>query len=200
MEHRLTSIPRLIIPEYGRTALASAMWVWFTPITMKTLGLLLSAFFILHLGASPSLRAQDSDVSGEPFGKLALEQKAVTVLQHLGEPKSKGENVLMEATGEWVQEWRFPASGLTIMMGSTQENGAKTVWSITADKKCQLATARGIRIASTEAEVMKAYIREYQKEESETGKTFVAGSIYGGVIFGFKKGKVTQIFIGSAAE
>jgi hypothetical protein len=47
---------------------------------------------------------------------------------------------------------------------------------------------------------MKAYIREYQKEESETGKTFVAGSIYGGVIFGFKKGKVTQIFIGSAAE
>ena len=167
---------------------------------MKTLGLFLSALFFFHLGAAPDLRAQDSDVSGEPLGKLALGQKSAAVIQLLGEPKSKGENALMEATGEWVQEWKFPSLGLRLMMGSTEKSGAKTVWSITADPKCKLATARGIQIGSTEAEVKKAYAKEHEKEESQPGETFVAGSIYGGVIFHFKKGKVHQIFIGAAAE
>jgi hypothetical protein len=32
------------------------------------------------------------------------------------------------------------------------------------------------------------------------GKTFVAGSVYGGVIFQFEKGREAEIFIGAAAE
>jgi hypothetical protein len=167
---------------------------------MKTLGLLLFALFFIQIGAASSFGAEDSDVSGEPLGKLALGQKAKAVIADLGEPKSKGENVLMEATGEWIQEWKFPTSGLTLMMGSTQKSGAKTISAIVADTNCKLATARGIKIGSTEAEVKKAYAKEFQKEESEAGRSFVAGSIYGGVIFDFKKGKVSQIFIGAAAE
>ncbi len=38
------------------------------------------------------------------------------------------------------------------------------------------------------------------KRKATPGKTFVAGSIYGGVIFTFDDGKVEQIFIGAAAE
>jgi hypothetical protein len=86
------------------------------------------------------------------------------------------------------------------MMGSGKQGGAKTVWSITADRKCELATARGVRLGSSEAEVKIAYGREFNAEESRAGETFVAGSVYGGVIFEVEKGKVVGIFIGAAAE
>ena len=71
---------------------------------------------------------------------------------------------------------------------------------ITAVAPSKLATARGITIGSTEDAVKKAYGSVRDKENSEAGKTFVAGSIYGGVIFRFEGGKVSEIFIGASAE
>ena len=71
---------------------------------------------------------------------------------------------------------------------------------MTAAGACQLATARGIKIGSTEAAVKKAYAKERDKEQTKAGESFTAGSIYDGVIFTFKDGKVSQIFIGAAAE
>lgn len=168
--------------------------------TMKTLNLLLVVLLSFDVVSCQGLQAVGSDVSSEGLGKLALDQKAGVVLEILGEPKSKGADVLMEATGEWVQEWAFPEQGLMLMMGSTDKGGAKTVWSITADGKCELATERGVRIGSSEAEVKKAYGKVYNAEESRAGETFVAGSVYGGVIFELEKGKVAGIFIGAAAE
>ena len=164
---------------------------------MKMLNLLLLVLLSPGIVSCQELQA---DVSGEGLGKLALDQKAGVVLKLLGEPKAKGADVLMEATGEWVQEWAFPEQGLTLMMGSTDKGGAKTVWSITADGKCELATERGVRIGSSEAEVKKAYGKVYNAEESRAGETFVAGSVYGGVIFELEMGKVAGIFIGAAAE
>jgi hypothetical protein len=165
--------------------------------TMKTLNLLLLVLLSLGIVCCQGLQA---DVSGEGLGKLALDKEAVVVLELLGEPESKGADVLMAATGEWVQEWAFPSQGLTLMMGSTEKGGKKTVWSITADEKCELATERGVRIGSSETEVKNVYGKVYNAEESRAGETFVAGSVYGGVIFEFEKGKVVGIFIGAAAE
>jgi hypothetical protein len=85
-------------------------------------------------------------------------------------------------------------------MASDKKGGAKTVFSLTASAGCQLATARGIKIGSPEASVRKVYAKERDKEQTPDGATFVAGSVYGGVIFSFKEGKVSQIFIGAAAE
>lgn len=167
---------------------------------MKTLSLLLTVLLSCAIVSCHGLQGGEADVSDEPLGKLALDLKSARVIEVMGEPKSKGEDVLMEATGEWVQEWRYPAAGLTLMMGSGKQGGAKTVWSITADRKCELATARGVRLGSSEAEVKIAYGREFNAEESRAGETFVAGSVYGGVIFEFEKGKVVGIFIGAAAE
>jgi hypothetical protein len=173
------------------------VWGEFALGTMKMLNLLLLVLLSPGIVSCQELQA---DVSGEGLGKLALDQKAVVVLELLGEPESKGENVLMEATGEWVQEWAFPACGLTLMMGSTEKGGKKTVWSITANEKCELATERGVRIGSSETEVKKAYGSEFDAEASRAGETVVAGSVYGGVIFEFEKGKVAGIFIGAAGE
>lgn len=154
---------------------------------------------ILH-GSAFSLRAEDDLSQDESLGNLKLGQKAATVIKELGEPKSKGENQLWEATGEWVQEWHYPAKGLSFHMASEKEKGAKTLLSITATEKCTLATSKQIKIGSTEEEVRKAYAKLENKEEGKPGETLVAGSIYGGVIFTFKKGKVVEIFIGAAAE
>lgn len=41
---------------------------------------------------------------------------------------------------------------------------------------------------------------EKEKESSTDGKSFTAGSIYGGVMFEIAEGKVSQIFIGAGAE
>jgi hypothetical protein len=164
---------------------------------MKTFSLLI----VLALASLTGVTAAvDSNVSTEPLGKLALGQKAEAVLKLLGEPTSKGKDTRWEAIGEWVQEWRFPAQGLRLAMNSAQKGGVKTVLSITASAGCQLATARGIKIGSSEAAVRKAYAKDYEKEQSAPGSTFVAGSVYGGVIFTFKDGKVGEIFIGAAAE
>jgi hypothetical protein len=47
--------------------------------------------------------------------------------------------------------------------------------------------------------VRKAYAAFADGESSSEG-SFVVGSIYGGIIFSFEKGKVSGIFFGAAAE
>ena len=65
---------------------------------------------------------------------------------------------------------------------------------------CTLATKAGIKIGSAAAAVAKAYAHHLDKENPPTAGHLVVGTIYGGIIFDFDKGKVTSIFIGAAAE
>jgi hypothetical protein len=164
---------------------------------MKTL--FIFALICLGFSASP-LQAEDDLASRELLGKLALGQKAEEVIKLLGKPASKGKDVMWEAIGEWVQEWEFPDQGISLHMASTKKGGVKSVLTITGSAKCKFSTARGIGIGSSEAAVKKAYGAVQDKEASEAGKIFVAGSVYGGVIFHFEKGNVSEIFIGAAAE
>ncbi|WP_367870866.1 hypothetical protein [Luteolibacter sp. Populi] len=161
-------------------------------------------------------------LAAESIGKIRHQQKAADLIKIYGEPKSKGKPEMWEAIGEWVEEWEYPALSVALKMSSEERDGPKTVLIATAGKDCKLATARGIKIGSTRAEVEKAYgdvqekipgdgpakpgdpkpdppAEEKDKEKGEE-KSFVAGSIYGGVIFSFKDDKVSEIFLGAAAE
>jgi hypothetical protein len=149
---------------------------------------------------SGPLRAAEDISATETLGTLALDWRQDEVIKLLGQPASKGKDVNWDAIGKWVQEWKFPDRGIVLHMASGKRGGKKTVLSITASPGCTLATARGIRIGSTEAAVRKAYGPLEDKEQSVAGKSFVAGSVYGGVIFLFDGGKVSEIFIGAAAE
>ena len=88
-------------------------------------------------------------------------------------------------------------------MGAERKGAPKTVSSISIQSPCNLKTKHGIRIWSTEEEVIKAY-GKYQDEDAllftKLGDRFLAGSIYGGMIFRFKNGRVKSIFLGAAAE
>lgn len=170
------------------------------PEPMKTPFPTALVFALITMIVSACLHAEEKDVSGEPFGKLVLGEKSSAVIKLLGEPKSKGKDANWAAIGEWVQDWNFPSKGITLAMSSEKKGGPKTVYSISATEGCELTTARGIKIGSSEADVVKAYGKEQDKEQTKPGQSFVAGSIYGGVIFTFKGGKVTGIFIGAAAE
>lgn len=168
---------------------------------MKTNLSFLSAFSLLFaLFATVALHAEDKPFEGDTLGKLALGQKAEEVTKLLGKPESKGVNTHWEAIGEWVQELHYPAQGLDIKVSSEAKAGPQKVLMISATAPSTLATGRGIKIGSTEAEVKKAYKDVLNVEESEAGKSLVAGSVYGGVIFTLTKGKVSEIFIGAAAE
>jgi hypothetical protein len=144
--------------------------------------------------------ADEASFDDASLGKLKLGQEAAKVIQLLGKPESQGKDTEWGATGEWVQEWLFKAQGLRLNMASGKKGGPKTVLSIIATPPCKLATAAGIRLGSSESEVKKAYASVQEKEHSRPGETFVAGSIYGGIIFDFTAGKVSQIFIGASAE
>jgi hypothetical protein len=48
--------------------------------------------------------------------------------------------------------------------------------------------------------VTNAYSQHINKEDSAPDTCIVVGSIYGGLIFTFKEGKVNTVFIGAAAE
>ena len=83
------------------------------------------------------------------------------------------------------------------MIGDNDES--KKVNMITVKKPCDYKTNKNIYIGSKISELKAAYGKYYNKEFSDK-ETFVAGSIYGGVIFTLKNNVVESIFIGAGAE
>jgi hypothetical protein len=135
----------------------------------------------------------------ELLGKLHFEMKAKEVVGIYGKATSQGTVENWEGVGLYVQQWNYPALGLELQMAAEKKNGEAKIYMIKATKACKLVTTHGIKIGSTEQEVAKAY-GDVKGDESEAGKTFVAGSTVGGVIFTFKDGKVSEIFIGAGSE
>ena len=164
-------------------------------------------FLILLIATAPFARAQNSGddlLASESLGgiKLGLEEKALDAI--LGKSKiKKSKSELEEATGEYIQTWTCEEKGLSLRMSSGEsKKGAQHVSGFTANATCLLATNKGIKIGSAKADVIKAYGALEDKENKAVAgaDSFVAGSIYGGIIFTFKNDKVSEIFFGAAAE
>jgi hypothetical protein len=63
-----------------------------------------------------------------------------------------------------------------------------------------LKTQRGIGIGSREQAVIQAYQHEKDAEATMPTEVFVAGSVYGGLMFQFQNDQVISIFLGAGAE
>jgi len=185
---------------------------------MKSSSIILSLFILAVLaaplvsGAEPAPKevekrptADEQTEAGfklmktERLGKLRFEMKAKEVVGIYGKATSQGAVENWEGVGLYVQQWNYPALGLELQMSAEKKNGEAKIYLIKATKACKLVTTHGIHIGSSEKEVAKAY-EDVKGDESEAGKTFVAGSTVGGVIFTFKEGKVEEIFIGAGSE
>jgi hypothetical protein len=141
------------------------------------------------------------DVASERIGALRLGLPAGEIKALVPCPPDTGKEIYEGATGDYVQTWNMSACGLKLKMGGPHKGAAKKIASITITTPSEWATIRGIHIGSTEAEVIAAYGAHRDKEgATKPGKVFVAGSIFDGLIFDFKNGRVTRIFLGAAAE
>ncbi|MDB9432097.1 hypothetical protein [Microcystis aeruginosa] len=136
----------------------------------------------------------------ESLGELKIDLSAQQVIRLLGEPTQKGRVEFWEGDGLYHQDWYYPNQGITLSMASETEKGQQNIAFIKLVYPSTLQTQRGIKIGSLIEDVSLAYAKEKDQEMSIPYQTFVAGSIYGGLIFTFDKGRVSEIFLGAAAE
>ena len=160
----------------------------------------LAALVVIGLIGSVAFAAEEFDWTKETVGKLRPNLSEKEVKQIIPAKPTRGPEQLWGADGAYHQEWKYPAAGITLGMVAEKKGGPKSVERITIISPSTLATSKGIRIGSTEAEVKEAYGRFRNAEDSEHFGGFIAGSVFVGVMFSFQQGKVSRIFIGAAAE
>jgi hypothetical protein len=136
----------------------------------------------------------------ERLGALRHGMSAAELIKAVGDPAKKGRVEPWEADAAYHQTWEYPAAGLVIDMVADARKGPQTLGSLTVTAPSMLASLRGIRIGSPRADVEQQYDAVRDREMEEPGGDIIAGSIYGGLIFAFKDGKVAQMFLGAAAE
>jgi hypothetical protein len=179
----------------------------FTPIVFFTFLLLLatdlqpvsSASSAILAGKLPVANSEFSLLQKERIGNLRIGLSAEKIKRTINCTPKRGPENLWAADGAYHQEWQYRNCGITLGMVSDRKGGRKSIESITLTSPSYLSTKRGIRIGSSERAVKKAYKAEWNRENSKS-EFFVAGSIYGGLIFQFQNGKVSRIFLGAAAE
>lgn len=136
----------------------------------------------------------------ESLGQLTINMAANQVFQLLGIPDKQSKSVTWEANGMHHQYWYYFTQGITLDMVSEKEERQQEIGSIKLVLPSKLKTKRGIGIGSSWDEVSRAYAPEQELETSIPFKSFVAGSIYGGLIFSFQNSRVSEIFLGAVAE
>lgn len=134
-------------------------------------------------------------IEGVPLGLPAADLE-----RRLGVPPStKSKPVLEGATGDYVSTWVFADLGVRAKMSSAEENLAPTLSALTITPPALLKTPEEIGIGSAKDAVTAAYGPAVNAEES-TPQRIVVGSVFGGIIFTMKNEKVSEIFVGAAAE
>ena len=148
--------------------------------------------------AKPNYSLLGFSLMKETIDDLLLGIDDREVLKKLGEPENKSAAQIWGADGMEHQRWFYPAKGIELSM--IRKGSQQVVDRISLTSPCDYKTQRGIQIGSKVAEVQLAYQPEINPQSGQTDSRIVAGTIYGGIIFGVKQGEVTSIFIGAAAE
>ena len=138
----------------------------------------------------------------EVIGGLRRGMPADEVIALLGEPRSRGKIWLEAATGSYVQDWSYTDQGLAIGMAANTRKGPQKVSMLTVKAPSTFKTIKDIGIGSPRKAVLAAYgnLRDPADPSGDLDEVFIAGSVYGGVMFTFAADKVTEIFVGAAAE
>ncbi|MDO9213679.1 MAG: hypothetical protein Q8Q54_12295 [Methylococcales bacterium] len=148
----------------------------------------------------PAVADEFSLLNEEKLGDFKMGLSETDLKKKVSCPLKREEEQLWGADGIYHQVWHYPACGLSFSMSSVQKSGSKSVDGITVTAPSVLKTKRGIHIGSSQQAVMKAYGHDKAADAESNKQMFVAGSIYGGLVFTFKQHKVTSIFLGAGAE
>lgn len=162
------------------------------------------ALFALAAAAGPAA-AETVEEAGarlmreERIGDLQLGMPEAGIAKVIRAKPQRSREIYEAADGMFRQRWTYGRQGLKLTLATEKKGTPRKLDAILCTAGCGLRTSRGIGIGSAEADVNRAYAKEFNKEESKAG-VFVAGSIYGGLIVNFKAGKVSALFLGAAAE
>lgn len=138
----------------------------------------------------------------ETIGTLKLGLTESELLAAIGKAESETAPEVWGADGKKHCNWNYPAKGLTVSMVESETAGSGfIVYAIAVEAPSDLATAKGIKIGSTKEDVLLAYGDSVEDQSDEAiAESIVAGTLFGGLIFGMKDGAVNSIFLGAAAE
>lgn len=163
---------------------------------MRTL--LLSTLLALFCLLPALADAPEFSASSEKVGPLKLGMPGAQVQKALGKPQKQGAWIDEAATGLQVQKWDYPSRGVFVTVSRENTSSAPVVERFTVTRPCGFATLKGVKIGDTAAKVKAAYGKLVSSESGSD--CLVVGTVYDGVIFTVKNGKVTEIFVGAAAE
>jgi hypothetical protein len=171
-----------------------------------------AAIAIVMTASAGSSRAQGNPdfVAKERIGDLRIGSSEAEVKAGAGCPVKIGEawrSATLRPAGDrrlfgpstYHEDWENVPCGIKVSMAG-RAGREFAVESIAVFAPSTLGTARGIRIGSTEQEVMQAYKAEWNRQVDEAGKAFVAGSVDRGLIFYFDNGRVIRILLRAKAD
>ena len=134
----------------------------------------------------------------EKFGDISLGLPYNEIIDKLGEPEDKTEPEIFGADGEYHQTLKYNTKGIELdLIGEVEKN--RKINRILISSPCNFKTIRGVGIGSNYKDVELKYKEEIDPKFSDS-VSIVAGSIYGGLMFGFENNTVKTIFIGASAE
>ena len=139
-------------------------------------------------------------LSGEKLFVLEDAETEKEILKLLGKPEKKTKAEEWGADGLIHQKWLYGKMGIAVDFVREGTSGTGKADSVTLSAPSRKKTSRGIGIGSLQKEVLEAYGAEFNREESLLPDTIIAGSVFGGLVFTMKDGRVESIFIGAAAE
>ncbi|MCX7708413.1 MAG: hypothetical protein N2484_01040 [Clostridia bacterium] len=138
-------------------------------------------------------------VKNESLGSLKYGLTEKELVQKLGQPEEKSKAMVWGSDGMEHQSFYYKAKGIELDM--IKDENVWSIRTINIKKPCDFKTKRNIGIGSSKEEVLKVYKEELNPENSgHDTESYIAGTVYGGIIFGFENGEVSSIFIGAAAE
>ncbi len=137
-------------------------------------------------------------LKAESLGPLRIGLSSDETVKLLGSPETKSEAKVWGADAQEHQQWIYDKVGLSFDM--VTEAGEQRIAMIKASSPCEFKTSRGVGIGTDALTVMSAYKAEINLSESDSSRSIVAGSVYGGLIFSLQDGRVSSIFLGTAAE
>ncbi|WP_310484231.1 hypothetical protein [Chamaesiphon sp. VAR_48_metabat_403] len=191
-----------------RSVMFSVCFLWLSIATQARSSIpIANNFSIKQRSISPSIPDGRLSIANDEFslmrkeriGSLRIGLSEAKVKQIMNCNLKREPEQFSQADAAYHQEWKYADCGIVLVMASDLQNASKSVYSISTSSPSRLSTKRGIRIGSTRTAVMKAYKSEWNRGDGGS-ESFVAGSICGGLIFQFENGKVSQIFLGAAAE
>ena len=163
---------------------------------------LLSLLWLLALPWSPDDGRESAAglVQAEHLGSFALGLPEPETRARLACPSTTSPRTEWGADGLWHFEISAPGCGVTLGLSSPTRDGPASVEAVTVRAPSRLTSARGIGVGSPEAVARAAYRHELDAEASRPGALLVAGSLYGGLLMHLDRGRVTELFLGAAAE